>query len=79
MVATSLVPSPAVAPLLIAVDSDGTITLRGTPHVIADECARTGGWHAIGPRAGAGRRAAGQAMGGPLRTAPVAPRAQVAA
>ena len=62
MVATSLVASPAVAPLLLAVDFDGTITMRDTLHVIVDEHGRDGVWDALEPDLRAGRITIEQAM-----------------
>jgi 2-hydroxy-3-keto-5-methylthiopentenyl-1-phosphate phosphatase len=62
MVATSLVPSPAVAPLLLAVDFDGTITMRDTLHVIVDEHGCEGVWEALEPDLRAGRITIEQAM-----------------
>ena len=73
MVATSLVPSPAVAPLLLAVDFDGTITLRDTLHVIVDEYGRAGVWDELEPDLVAGRITIEQAMAEQFRTVTATP------
>lgn len=73
MVATSLVPSPAVAPLLLAVDFDGTITLRDTLHVIVDEHGRRGVWDELEPDLRAGRITIEQAMAEQFRTVRATP------
>lgn len=73
MVATSLVPSPAVAPLLLAVDFDGTITLRDTLHVIVDEYGRAGVWDELEPDLLAGRITIEQAMAEQFRTVTATP------
>jgi len=73
MVATSLVASPAVAPLLLAVDFDGTITLRDTLHVIVDEHGRRGVWDELEPDLRAGRITIEQAMAEQFRTVHATP------
>lgn len=62
MLATSLVASPPVAPLLLAVDFDGTITMRDTLHVIVDEHGCKGVWDDLEPDLRAGRITIEQAM-----------------
>lgn len=57
-----LVASPVVAPLLIAVDFDGTITLRDTLHVIVDAHGRRGAWDELQPDLRSGRITVEQAM-----------------
>ena len=73
MVATSLVPSPAVAPLLLAVDFDGTITMRDTLHVIVDEYGRAGVWDELEPDLVAGRITIEEAMSEQFRTVTATP------
>jgi HAD superfamily phosphoserine phosphatase-like hydrolase len=51
-----------VAPLLLAVDFDGTITMRDTLHVIVDEHGCEGVWEALEPDLRAGRITIEQAM-----------------
>jgi 2-hydroxy-3-keto-5-methylthiopentenyl-1-phosphate phosphatase len=75
MVATSLVASPAVAPLLIAVDFDGTITMRDTLHVIVDEHGRRGVWDELEPDLVAGRITIEEAMAEQFRTVTAGPDA----
>ena len=57
-----LVPSSVVAPLLIAVDFDGTITLRDTLHVIVDAHGRPGLWDQIEPALRSGEMTVEEAM-----------------
>ena len=57
-----LVPSCVVAPLLIAVDFDGTITLRDTLHVIVDAHGRPGLWDQIEPALRSGEITVEEAM-----------------
>ena len=75
MVATSLVASPVVAPLLLAVDFDGTITLRDTLHVIVDEHGRRGVWDELEPDLVAGRITIEEAMAEQFRTVTAGPDA----
>ena len=62
MVAMPLIASPAVAPLLLAVDFDGTITMRDTLHVIVDEHGCDGVWDDLEPDLRAGRITIEEAM-----------------
>ena len=73
MVATSLVASPAVAPLLLAVDFDGTITMRDTLHVIVDVYGRAGVWDELEPDLVAGRITIEEAMSEQFRTVTATP------
>jgi 2-hydroxy-3-keto-5-methylthiopentenyl-1-phosphate phosphatase len=57
-----LVPSPAVRPLLIACDFDGTITQRDTLHVVMEAFGPEGLWDSIEPRMRAGELTVDQAM-----------------
>ncbi|MBM3664442.1 MAG: HAD-IB family phosphatase [Actinobacteria bacterium] len=62
MVAVPLIPSPTVGPLLLAVDFDGTITMRDTLHVIVDEHGCEGVWDDLEPDLRAGRVTIEEAM-----------------
>lgn len=73
MLATSLIASPAVAPLLLAVDFDGTITMRDTLHVIVDEYARPGVWAELEPDLLAGRLTVEQVIVEQFRTVTATP------
>jgi 2-hydroxy-3-keto-5-methylthiopentenyl-1-phosphate phosphatase len=57
-----LVPSPAVRPLLIACDFDGTITCRDTLHVVMEAFGPAGLWDSIEPKMRAGELTVEQAM-----------------
>ena len=59
---TPLVASSVVAELLIAVDFDGTITMRDTLHVIVDAHGRPGVWDELEPALRAGDITVEQAM-----------------
>ena len=60
--AAVLVASPVVAPLLLAVDFDGTITLRDTLRVIVDAHGHPGAWDDLEPQLRSGHITVEQAM-----------------
>ncbi|MEO2138815.1 MAG: MtnX-like HAD-IB family phosphatase [Thermoleophilia bacterium] len=62
-----------MAPLLLAVDFDGTVTLRDTLHVIVDEHGRGGVWDELEPDLRAGRITIEQAMAEQFRTVRATP------
>jgi 2-hydroxy-3-keto-5-methylthiopentenyl-1-phosphate phosphatase len=62
-----------VAPLLLAVDFDGTITMRDTLHVIVDEYGRAGVWDELEPDLVAGRITIEEAMSEQFRTVTATP------
>lgn len=66
--AAVLVASPVVAPLLLAVDFDGTITLRDTLHVIVDAHGHPGAWDDLGLLLRSDRISVEQAMERQFRT-----------